>query len=300
MARLLSAVAFVGVLSACQADVAVRATVEEDGSGIAEATVTLDAEAAAGLLDLGLDSDGLPLSDLAQSGWVVEPPEAGAGGETVIRATKEFGTTGQFAEVMAEISGPEGIFHDFELTRSRRFAGVDYTVEGVIDTTRGFGAFSDPALEAALGQPLDQVAATYGAGPGDVSIHFDVVLPGQAEEAVASTAVLRAVGDTTEAGWEVSLAADEVTPVAVASGTRQVLPQVLRGVAVVAAVLAVLSVFARLLRVLLPERRRRPPRRHVSDVRPVVKPEIPSPRPVAAAEQQALFRDNAIRIYALP
>jgi HAD superfamily hydrolase (TIGR01509 family) len=270
-------------LTACHANVAVNTTVTPDGSGQVETIVTLDPQAAAGLLDLdlGLGSSGLPLNDLGQSGWLVDKPQLDTNGATVVRATKKFGTPDQFGEIMAELNGPDGVFRNFSLTRTTGFARVDYAVSGSIDTTGGFESFADPELEAALGHSLGDIATNYKATPADVTFSFDVSLPGEAQTYSAS-ALVKAENDATQGGWQASLADGEVKPVAITSGTREVVPRVLRGVAVVAGVMAVLLVFARLMRILLPDRRRRrPPRRPVSDVRaPVTVPPTTGQMPI--------------------
>ena len=112
-ATLLFLLAGAFVVAACQADVDVNVTVNEDGSGIVETETTLDEEASAALLDLETDADGLPLSDLLRSGWNVSPPERADDGSTVVTASKEFGNTAQFAEVMEEITGEDGVFRNF-------------------------------------------------------------------------------------------------------------------------------------------------------------------------------------------
>jgi putative hydrolase of the HAD superfamily len=271
---LLGGVALV-TLSGCRAAFDVVVTVDHDGSGVVATTTALDAEAADRLLDLDLNSAGLPLGDLAQSGWVVGAPQRDTSGGTVITASKDFGTAEQFREVMAELNGENGLFRDFTLTRTKNFARVDYAVSGRLDTTAGFTGFSDLALEAALGRCPVAGGQVVHASAQDVDITFDVVLPGEIQEAGAGGVVKTDSIDVTEAQWQVSLADGDVTPVGVSSATRRVGPRVLRGVAVVTGVMAALIVFARLLRILLPDRRRRPPRRHGSDIRPVAKADPP-------------------------
>lgn len=279
LAPLLLALVALLVLTGCHAAVTVATQVNEDGSGQVQATVTLDPEAAAAVIDLDLSSSGLPLTDLAQAGWIVDAPEKDASGNTVIRATKEFGTPAQFAEVMTELSSPDGVFQGFTLTRTKRFARVDYEVTGTVDPSRGFAAFTDPALEAALGRSVNDIAAGYKAKPSDVDLRFDAALPGDTTTA-SPPGVIRTEGEATVASWQVALGADKV-PVDVRSASQRVVARALLGIAVVSGVLAVLIVFARLLRRMMPDRRRRPPpTRPTSDIRPVRRPPA-EPRPVA-------------------
>ncbi len=253
--------------SACQADVDVSVTVEEDGSGVVDAVARLDAEASEALLDLETEADGLPLTDLLRSGWDVSRPERSDDGSTVVTASKDFGTTEQFAEVMREITGDDGVFRNFRLFRSKSFARVDYRVVGTLDTNGGLDSFSDAELDRALGQSVGELAASYGATADDVLFRMEVALPGQLEgEAPESATEVDATAPV--AVWTASLGEPDVTDLELESATRQVVPLALRGVAVVAAVLAGVVLFAQLLRVLFPERRRRSNRRRSSPPKP--------------------------------
>lgn len=246
--------------SACQADLEVLVTVNEDGSGTVSTITTIDAETASQLLDLDLDAAGLVLADLAQAGWVVGPPEQNSAGSTVITAAKDFGTAAQFAEVMNELTGPDGAIRDFRLTRSKSFARVEYRIAGTIDTTVDLESFSDNELEAVLGRSLSEIGDRYEAAEEQVNFRLEIVLPGdlQGEE---PTGIVDSEPDLLRAVWEASLDDDAVLPIALSSATRQVSSLVLRGVAVVAGILAGLVVFAQILRFLLPDRRRRPERK---------------------------------------
>ncbi len=257
------------VLSGCRASVDVVARVQEDGSGTVEATAVLDAEAAAALLDLSLDSTGMPLGDLSQAGWVVQPPTPDGAGNTVIKASKEFGTPEQFAEVMAELNGSGGVYRGFTLTRTRRFARVDYELVGQLDTTQGLEAFTDPELDAALGRDASAMAVEiYHVDPANIAVSFDVVLPGTLQTSSLG-GVVKEGDDATEVSWQATMADGDATELGLVSVTRQVVPRALRGLAVLTGVLAVVIVFARILRIVLPDRRRRPPRRHTSAIRPL-------------------------------
>ena len=106
------------ILSACQIDAVVDVEVLEDGSG----TVTLTAEfneqviAAAPELLTALRTEDLP-----SAGWAVEElvntPES-----LVVQATKGFANGSDLDGVLAEIAGPNTLFSDFTVLRSRSFA----------------------------------------------------------------------------------------------------------------------------------------------------------------------------------
>lgn len=247
------------VLTSCRADVGVDVAVERDGSGEVTATVTFDPAASAALVDV---ERGLPLEDLAQAGWRVDPPEQTSDGGTVITASKEFGTPEQFAAVMDELDGPEGVFRAFELQRTKSFARVDHRLTGQLDPIGGFDRFADPDLVAALGTSLGELAAQAGAAPGDVAVRLQADLPGDVRDG-SSTGM---PGPDGQVVWAMSLADESAVEVDVATTSRQVAPLVLRGVAVVAAVLAALVLLGQGLRLVRPEARRRP----ATDVRPKV------------------------------
>ena len=256
--RLVVGLAFVVVLTtACQADLTVDVTVEEDGSGVVNAEVVLNAEASDALLDLE-PGQTLPLTDLAQAGWEIGPPARGEDGSTTVTARKAFGSFSQFGEVMGELTD-ETVLRDFDVTRQQSFGVVEYAATGVIDPTVGLAAFSDPALDAALGGPLESIITEppYNATADDVNISVSIALPGELQEDGSTSSVqpdeLSPVGV-----WQTSLAGQQVQDVSLLTVRRSISAQVLRGVAVVAGVLAALVVFAQLLRVASGLRRRRP------------------------------------------
>ncbi len=275
--------------SGCQARYQVFVTVEEDGSGLVETVAILDREATEAILDV--DEGGLVLGDLAQSGWTVSRPERSPDGSFTVTANKAFGTTSQFTEIMGELSGSAeapGLFDDFRLVRTKTFARVEYRVEGSIDTSDGLATFSDPELEDALGRTLEEIATTYGARPDDIDIELEIVIPGEIQGQTPPE-VIEANESATRARWAASLGDPDPTPVEVSSATREVSALVLRGAAVVAGVLAGLVVFAQLLRILWPDRRRRPrtptgrsPRNPATGPNPVVVVDDPDAAPPAS------------------
>ena len=238
-------------LTSCRADVAVDVAVDDDGSGTVTTTVRLDAPASDALLDL---EPGLPVDDLVRSGWSVDPPERDDDGGTVLVASKDFGTAEQFSEVMDELDGMGGVLRSFRLERSKTFARVDHHLTGQLDPTGGFDSFADPELQALLGVSVAQLAEQAGARPQDVVVHLSADLPGNLRE--SPTSGTPDPGPRGTVSWTVTLADPAPVPVDAVATTRQVTPLVLRGVAVVAAVLAGLVLLAQGLRLLRPESRR--------------------------------------------
>ncbi|MGH1494056.1 MAG: HAD family hydrolase, partial [Acidimicrobiales bacterium] len=250
--------------SACRADFNIVIDIEEDGSGIVSTELILDAEAAAALLDLE-GSSTLPLTDLAQAGWDIGPPVEGPAGSTVVTADKAFGTPGQFAEVMAELtgdpvrSGDADLIRNFGLTREQSFGRVDYGFTGVIDPRQGLASFSDGELEAALGRSVTSIVgeAPYGAQADDIFVSLIVRMPGELQTD-GTTGSIRGDEIDPEVEWTTNLAAGQPTNAVIQTARRSTSAQVLRGVAVVAGVLAALIAFAQLLRLSGSLRRRKP------------------------------------------
>ena len=238
------------VAVSCRADLEINVDVEPDGSGVVGIDVQLDDEAAAQLLDLDRETGGgIPLADLAEAGWEVEPPVQGADGSVTIEAQKAFGTTSQFSEIMDEISGPEGITRDFVLSRNQSFGRLDYSVTGVLDTSNDFSAFADPELETALTRSVQAIAEGYQASEQNVGIKLTVTLPGEIQEDQSNgTHDIRETEVVSR--WQTTLSNPNRIDVAVSTTRRAITAQVLRGVAVLAAVLAALLILARLLRLL--------------------------------------------------
>ncbi len=241
--KLVLALGAIFFLSGCRADIDVLVEVEPDGSGEVTVSALLDKETADGLFDL---TSGVPINDLDTAGWQVLPPSAKSAGDQLISASKPFGTPEEFAQIMGEVSGPDGLLRGFELTRNKSFGRVDYVLEGAIDTTRGFDAFGDQSLSESLDSSLADIAQTYDAVPEDVAVKVLADLPGKAETDVASGALETPEGVIY---WNTSLASASQTSVNVSSATRSPMAQVFRGLAIVLVVMAGLLAFSHLLRI---------------------------------------------------
>lgn len=281
------------VAGGCQADFEIRVTVEDDGSGLVMTEIVLDEEASAALLDLEAGAT-LPLTDLSQAGWDIGRPVEEVSGVTRITAQKAFGTPSQFAEIMDELAGDgvapgdQDLIRDFRLVRSQSFGRVDYSLTGVIDPRQGLAAFSDEELEATLGQSLASIvtAAPYNAEPGDISIELSITMPGELAESGSTGTVDGDLEPT--ARWRTTMAGGQPIDVELRTARRSTSAQVLRGVAVVAAVLAGLAAFGQLLRLSGSLRRRKPAAKvRPTDARgrPVDATAGPAPKPEQTAEQ---------------
>ncbi len=262
--RLSALLLLAAVASACRADFNIVIDIEEDGSGLVSTELVLDEEAAIALLDLE-GSSTLPLTDLAQAGWDIGPPVQGASGDTTVTAQKAFGTPDQFVEVMNELagdpsqSGDSDLIRNFRLTREQSFGRVDYGLTGTLDPRLGFASFTDEQLETALGRSVTSIVsnAPYGAQAGDIFVELVVRMPGELQNAGTTGSLVGSQLDP-EVTWSTNMAAEQPINVTLQTARRSISAQVLRGVAVVAGVLAALIAFAQLLRLSGSLRRRKP------------------------------------------
>jgi hypothetical protein len=158
----------VGLLAAgCQVQTTVTIHMDDDGSGTVEVAVGLDEAALAELPDLDRSGVGdaadltrlVRVDDLTATGWTVGAP--GADGDvTWLRATKPFGTPAEAAQILTELTGPEGGLRDFRLERKRSFGSTEYSFAGHADLSGGLEAFGDANLALALdGEPLGEDVA---------------------------------------------------------------------------------------------------------------------------------------------
>lgn len=232
------------VLTGCQADVTVGVDVEEDGSGVVEVSVALDADAVARVEGL----DDLRTDDLEDAGWTVAAPQESDGGGRVLLASKPFVDPDDLSAVLQEVSGPAGPYAQLGLAVDRPFGRTDMRFEGVLDGSVGVDAFADPGVAAALdglpfGQDLAALEAELGAPPGSfVGLALEVELPGS---------------DAAAERWETTLDAELATPVLATAEVTRTQPLLLAGAAALLAVLLVLLVLIRLFLALRRRRRRR-------------------------------------------
>ncbi len=275
-------------VAACDASADVLIDVAEDGSGVVTLTVELDEEASSQLLDLQ-GGDGLRLLDINEAGWVIDPPEVGDDGRTSLAATKPFGTPEQLEEVLAELTGDAELLRDFELTRTKSFARVDYSITGEL-VPQGLEPFGDAELVAALGRSVESFVADGGGSAADVDVTVRVRLPGAEDEEAPSTGDLLPLDedDVVERAWRVTLDQPDVEQISASTATTNTGPLVWRGVAVVASVLAGLVMFGHILRWLRPTGRRRRRKDQKSKPRPSAK----GPGKVDAAAERAAAADD--------
>ena len=180
------------VATACQVDVDVTVTLEDDASGQVAVDVILDDAASARVPEL---ADMLETADLEAAGWTIGPVEDTATGGRSVSATKPFGTPAELQSVLDEIAGPDTLFRDLAVFRNRPFGEVELGFGGVLDPSGGLQQFSDPELTDtlggfALGIDLTALQAELGADPASmVTVKLEAVLAGQQDPDPAEWAV---------------------------------------------------------------------------------------------------------------
>jgi FMN phosphatase YigB (HAD superfamily) len=200
------------VLAGCRVAVDVTVDVNEDGSGSVRVGVGLDDAAMARIPDL---AEQLQTDDLAAAGWKVDGPEKEGDGLTWVRASKPFADPDQLGAIIEEISGPEGPFRDFTLSRTRSFGETTIELSGTVDLSEGPQAFSDEQLAELLGGDpfggnLEQIEQEEGK-PVPEMVDFTVTadLPGaepvSVQPSFADTEPTELTASSTETRWAARL-----------------------------------------------------------------------------------------------
>jgi hypothetical protein len=179
------------VLAACTFNVDVNVDVAKDGSGAVEAVVTLDDAAVANVGgDLG---KVVALDDLKAHGWTVQGPTRGNDGLTTLRVKRAFEDPAGAAAAFTELSGKEGPFQGFAVTRRSSLTSTRWGFTGQVDLQRGVAGRS-PALDQDMARLGDQLATSLSR---IVPVRVRVRLPGT----VSSNATTKA---SNGAVWQVT------------------------------------------------------------------------------------------------
>jgi hypothetical protein len=183
---------------ACRLDVNVGVDANADGTGTVKATVTLDEAAAKRAPGL---RNQLEVDDLKRAGWRIEGPTKTDDNGQQIVASKRFEDPREAERVVAEISGPEGPFQQFDLRQQRSFLKTKTTFTGTVDLSAGLAHFSDEELTDRLGgQPVGVDVTTLERRLGAtidrlLGVKVSVRLPGEVSS--------NAPGDTANgASWQ--------------------------------------------------------------------------------------------------
>jgi hypothetical protein len=180
---------------ACRVQTDIGVTVKENGSGTVTVRVGFDDDALRRAPNV---LQSLKTDDLKEAGWTVVGPVKGADNETHVEVSKDFADPDEATKVFSELSGSNGPFRDFAITRTRSFARTKFTFKGTVDFTAGLESFGDndlaaqldgkplgddlQAIEQRVGEPLDNVFQFRIAVhlPGDVKSNAPVQLGGSA------------------------------------------------------------------------------------------------------------------------
>ncbi len=170
------------VLSACQIDAVIDVEVLEDGSGTVALTTTFDEgvlEAAPELIA------SLRTEDLPNAGWTVEQLESSPQ-SVVVRATKAFANAEDLNGVLGEIAGPNTLFSDFAVVRTRSFARTNYELTGTVDPLIGLTTFGDDNIAGLVGNPLGLSLTELEQAAGrpleeTLSLELNITMPANAE-----------------------------------------------------------------------------------------------------------------------
>jgi hypothetical protein len=207
--RLLAPVALVLLLGACQATATVTVRMHDDGSGVVEVRVVLDAAAVRAAEVGGAKlAERVRLSDLAGAGWTVSPWRRTKPGGAVLTVSKPFTRPEQVAGIVRELNGAHGPLRGFRAARDASAFSRSWTVDGTVDLRKvDLGVADDQQLVANLtGRRLDvagieQHVAT--AAVDGLRIRARAELPGATETVAAvpgRRAVLAASAAATDVG----------------------------------------------------------------------------------------------------
>jgi hypothetical protein len=138
------------LLTGCRVETTVEVAAGADGQGQVRTTVTLDRAAAEQVASVAGQQR---VEDLRQAGWRVDGPEEAEGGGIRLQAAKSFSSAAGAARAVEELTGADGAFRRFQLTRSRTFLKTRTGLSGTVDLSRGLEGFIDPDLRDRLGGP---------------------------------------------------------------------------------------------------------------------------------------------------
>lgn len=232
------------MLAGCRMDLDVNVAVEEDGSGVVEVVVGLDADA---VTRLGGDLEAvMELDDLRDAGWTIDGPDEDGDGITRVRISHPFGNAEEAADVFEQIAGAGGPFRDFAVHRTSSFAQTVWGFGGRIDFAGGLEALGDAGLAAELdGEPLGQSVEEIEEQLGEslnrlIAVRVSARLPGDVTSNAETTTDDGAV-------WQVAFGEGAVDLEAEGRDWRPS-SLVLAGVAVSAALALVVLLLVRLAR----------------------------------------------------
>jgi FMN phosphatase YigB (HAD superfamily) len=231
---------FALLVSACRIDASVDIAVDSDGSGTVAVSVTADAEAVGLLPDA---PDALRFEDLADAGWTIEGPDVDAAGSLTLTVTKPFPDAESLPAVLAEIAGDGVLFADVALKKTHSFdriglapASTDYRLTGTIDPSPSLDVFADEFLPSTI-DFSGRASSLLGVGD-QLNLTVRVRLP--ASESSDTGEV-----DGESVVWDLAFG-DAPVELDARSSTEDILPRVWAIVALLAALLFIGLLLARL------------------------------------------------------
>jgi hypothetical protein len=229
--------------SACRVQTDIGVTVKENGSGTVSVAVGFDDDALRRTPSL---LQSLRTDDLKAVGWTVVGPLKAADKLTHVEVSKNFANPDEAAKIFTELSGNNGPFRDFAITRTRSFAHTKFTFTGTVDFTGGLESFSDSelaaqldgkplgddlqAIEQRIGEPLDDVFQFRISVhlPGEVRSNAPVQLAGNAvwQPRLSQAGPMQLRASSTSTRWQTLVP----TVIAIAAAIALVVVLALRGV----------------------------------------------------------------------
>jgi hypothetical protein len=211
LTAVIAGLACVVALSSCRVDSIVSITVERDGSGTLDVTVTADKNIVEQVPRLSSDLD---FSDMVAAGWTVTGPEPTDDGGLRVLLSHTFENETQASALLTQINGNRGPFRDVRITREGKSRDSVWKLTGRLEVTGGLQAFADDQLLQVVGAtPYEETVKEAGLDLGKaISLQVNAVLPGkvQSTTGVAQDGVLT---------WRV---ATDGTPVDLSTTTNEV------------------------------------------------------------------------------
>jgi len=166
---------------ACRVRTDIGIEMKENGSGTVTVTIGLDDDAMKKAPNF---QQALKVDDLTAHGWTVTGPVKATDGFTNFSAAKPFANADEAKGIFNEISGANGPFRDFTISRTRSFARTKFHFSGTVDFSGGIQSFSDSELAQQLdGQPIGEDVKAIETRINDTldnvfQIHVAVRMPG--------------------------------------------------------------------------------------------------------------------------
>lgn len=172
------------LLAACQVDVAVDISMNENGSGFVALVVTADEAVVAQAPGL---ADDLRFDDLIAAGWTVDGPTSTASGGLTVSLRHTFDTPEQATALVATLSGTDGPLRSVAFSRAATDTAITFTVTGA-GRADNLAAFTDPELLEVVGAtPYVDDIAIAGTAPSEAAVvTLSLSLPGTIADSTAT------------------------------------------------------------------------------------------------------------------